>query len=813
MSKKEFEKNTGTAVSLYPSFALSRVVPWNWLSLMVIVLTGVLIFSDFIFQEKLFLFKDIGSDTLNSVWPYHYLYAQYLHDLGIPKWSFQEGMGQGIFSGWLRDPFQMISYLLGTSSIPKIFIYIEFLKIVLGGWMFYFFLRMWKLNPLTATVGGLMSAYSGFMIIGACWYVFTYEGLMMALMLYGFEKIYQEKNGWWFFLSVFGISISMPFDLWLFGVFLITYIIFRISLDKNWNWEILKPVLIKMIVFGLAGILVTGPFFVETLNRLFNSPRGSSENSLVSYFSSQPMFKWIDKLQFGTFVMRQFSNDLLGSGSQFSGWFNFLEAPVSYSSILSLILLPLSFSYFNKHEKKVFLLFLGFWLLTLVFPYFRRLVWAFTGEYYRGYSMFFVIIFVLYACIGLDRMLRTGKLNTLILIVSVMGLLVFLHYDYFKDARNMAGGIVQKDSSVLTIVQFFLAAYTILLFLLNTIKKSWVLLVIVGGLMVELVVLNRLTVTRRDIMSVKELKEKVSYNDYTVEAVQWIKNQEKDLFYRIDKAGYYSSGAIHGSLNDNKIQGYYTTSNYNSFAQLNYVRYFKTMGIISKNNEVEARWVPGLVGHPLLESQNQVKYVLIKAIIPAQWRWMFDSLTIQGDVKILKNKYVLPFGYTYNKVMKLSDFEKITPFKREMISFQTAVLDDSTFYKLSKELKTYNLSDTTIADNFTFDKLSKLKDTLAKEHLELQTFSENYIKGKIKVSENKILYLSFPEDNGWQIKVNDKRINSFRVNGGMTGIYLPKGEYEIEMEFHLPYASKCLIMSGVGLILILGWMMVQRKFK
>ncbi len=813
MSKKLFEKNTSTAVSLYPSFALSRVIHWNWLSLVVIVITGVLIFSDFIFQEKLFLFKDIGSDTLNGVWPYHYLYAKYLHEIGIPKWSFQEGMGQSIFSGWLRDPFQMISYLLGTSSIPQIFIYIEFLKIVLGGWTFYFFLKMWKLNPLTATVGGLMFAYSGFMIIGACWYLFTYEGLMMALMLYGFEKTYQEKNGWWFFLSVFGISISMPFDLWVFGVFFITYIVFRISLDKNWNWEILKPVLIKIIVFGLTGILVTGPFFIETLNQLFNSPRGSSENSPVSYFLSQPMFKWIDKLQFGTFVMRQFSSDLLGSGSQFSGWYNFLEAPVSYSSILSLILLPFSFSYFNKHEKKVFLLFLGFWLLTLVFPYFRTLVWAFTGEYYRGYSMFFVIIFVLYACIGLDRMLRAGKLNVLILIVSVMGLLIFLHYDYFKDTRNMAGGIVQKDSSVLTIVHVFLAAYTILLFLLNNIKKSWVSLVIVGGLIIELVVLNRLTVTHRDIMSVKELKEKVSYNDYTVEAVQWIKNQEKDLFYRIDKAGYYSSGAIHGSLNDNRIQGYYTTSNYNSFAQLNYVRYFKTMGIISKNNEVEARWVPGLVGHPLLECQNQVKYILIKALIPQQWKFMFDSLTIQGDVKILKNKYVLPFGYTYNKVMKLSDFEKITPFKREMITFQTVVLDDSTFYKLSKELKVYNLSDTAIADNFTFDKLSKLKDTLAKEHLELQMFSENYIKGKIKVSENKILYLSFPQDNGWQIKLNDKRTNSFRVNGGMTGIYLPKGEYEIEMEFHLPYASKGLIMSGVGIILILGWMMFQRKFK
>ncbi len=799
------------AINLYPSVVEKWHPYWDWISLLVIIAISFFIFSDFLLQEKLFLFKDIGSDTLNGVWPYHYLYAKYLHEYGIPKWSFQEGMGQSIFSGWMRDPFEMISYLFGPSSIPRIFIYIEVLKIVLAGWIFYFFLRMWRLSPLVSTLGGLMFAYSGFMIIGACWYLFTYEGLMMALMLYGFEKIYQEKKGWWFFLSIAGISISMPFDLFLFGIFFLTYIGFRLWLDKNWNWKELKPVAVQLALFGIAGILVTGPFFLETLNQLFNSPRGSAENSPVTYFSSQPMFRLIDKLQFGTFVMRQFSSDLMGSGSQFSGWFNYLEAPVSYSSILSLVLLPLSFFYFDKHERKVFAVFLGLWFFTLIFPYFRTLVWAFTGEYYRGYSMFFVIIFVLYACIAIDRIIQKGQVNILGLISSVLVLLVFLNYNYFKDVRNMAGGIPQVDGSVSAMVYFFLSVYVVLLFLLNALKQQWITISIFVMLCIELVALNRLSVTRRDVMYVRELNEKVSYNDYTVDAVNWIKQQDKDLFYRIDKAGYYSSGAIHGSLNDNKIQGYFTTSNYNSFAQLNYVRYFKAMGIISKNNEVEARWVPGLAGRPLLEAQNQVKYVLLKALIPPQWKLMFDSLGMQGDVKILKHKYVLPFGYTYKKIMKLSDFDKILPYKREIITFQTAVLDDTTYFRLYNHLQTYNLKDTSIADNFTFNTLEKFKDTLSAEHLQLEQFDNNYIKGKIKVSENKLLYLSIPYDEGWRIYMNGKKINGFRINGGMTGVFLPKGEYVLEMKFHLLYAKKGLIMSAVGLLLLAGIFVFRKK--
>ncbi|GAB4448916.1 MAG: hypothetical protein OHK0036_05130 [Bacteroidia bacterium] len=810
MNVKKSVKTT-PAISLYPSFIEKYHPYWNWISLIIISLVSFFIFSDFLLQEKLFLFKDIGSDTLNGVWPYHYLYAKYFHEYGIPKWSFQEGMGQSIFSGWLRDPFEMIAYLLGTSSIPKIFIYIEVLKIILAGWVFYFFLRMWKLSPLTSTIGALMFAYSGFMIIGACWYLFTYEGLMMALMLYGFEKIYQEKNPWWFFLSIVGISISMPFDLFLFGIFFLTYIAFRLWLDNNFDWQRLKPAALQIIIYGIAGILVTGPFFLETLNQLLNSPRGSGENSLASVLSSQPMFKLIDKLQFGTFVMRQFSSDLMGSGNQFSGWYNFLEAPVSYSSILSLILLPISFFYFNAHEKKVFGVLLALWIFTLIFPYFRTMVWAFTGDYYRGYSMFFVIIFVLYASIAFERVIKSGKVNVAGLSLSVIFLLSLLHYNYFKDVRNMAGSIPQVDSSVLTMVHLFLFLYAGLLFLLNLIKQQWIVISIALLLSIELIMLDRLTVSRRDAMFVKELNEKVSYNDYTIEAVQWIKEHDKDLFYRIDKAGYYSSGAMHGSLNDNRIQGYYTTSNYNSFAQLNFVRYFKTMNVISKNSEIEARWLPGLVGHPLLEAQNQVKYVLIKAPIPQPWKLMFDSLTMQGDVKVLKHKYVLPFGYTYSRAMKLSDFDKISPTKKEIITFQTAVLDDTTYFRLSSNIQQYQLKDTIIADNFTFNILGRLVDTLSAEHLQLETFSQNFIQGKIKVNANKLLYLSIPYDTGWHIQLNGKDIQAFRINGGMTGIYLPKGEYTLTMEFHLPYASKGLIMSFAGLLVIILGFTFRKK--
>ena len=39
-------------------------------------------------------------------------------------------------------------------------------------------------------------------------------------------------------------------------------------------------------------------------------------------------------------ILRQFSNDMAGTGSHFLGWQNYLEAPSSYCGLICLLLTP-----------------------------------------------------------------------------------------------------------------------------------------------------------------------------------------------------------------------------------------------------------------------------------------------------------------------------------------------------------------------------------------------------------------------------------------------------------------------------------------
>src|SRR3954466_2920481 len=74
------------------------------IALGLIVIVAFLVFKDFILLNKLYLYKDIGSDTLNGAYPLFYNYANYFEKYGLPSWSFEEGMGQNILGSFLRDP-------------------------------------------------------------------------------------------------------------------------------------------------------------------------------------------------------------------------------------------------------------------------------------------------------------------------------------------------------------------------------------------------------------------------------------------------------------------------------------------------------------------------------------------------------------------------------------------------------------------------------------------------------------------------------------------------------------------------------------
>ncbi|MFH1005543.1 MAG: YfhO family protein [Bacteroidota bacterium] len=780
----------------------------TFLAFLLIFIVGFFVYKNYLFFHSIFLFKDIGSDTLNYNYPNWLYISSYLRSEGIPQWSFNQGMGQNIFftpSG-ISDPFCWLLYLLGSESLPYGIGYMEFFKVLTGGIFFYLYIRILGFTFYSSVIGALLFSFCGYMILGGTWSMFSSEAVGAALLLFAFEKFYKKKSWAWLPIAVTYLIILQPFHIYLYGLLLGVYAIVRFVNQEKFAIKTFSLFIFKISLCCLLGAGISSVFLFSSLLQILESPRGGGDVSYLHFLSSQPIFQSADKLNNISAIMRLFSSDLLGSGSNFHGWENYLEAPILYCSLPALLLIPQVFLICNKKEKMIYAILAGGCLLAILFPFFRYTFWLYTGNYYRTFSFFVTLLILFYAIKVLNHIDLHGKINLPLLIATLIVLIILLSIPYTSENKK---GLI--DNNLKGIVFFLLFIYTIIIALFKG-QKFIIKPILLILICVELCYFSSLTVNRRDTVKAQELKEKIGYNDYTVEAAEFLKEHDKS-FYRIDK-DYYSGQAMHQSMNDAKAQNYYGTSSYYPFNQKHYISFLQGVGIISKvvNDpryppeyqiriaESNTRWAAGLGGRPILESLMSVKYHFFKnhkAI-----KFGFDSIAQFGDVLVTKNKYCFPLGISFNQYVLQSEFEKLSFLQKDFVLLRAVVTNDDETYKY-KHLQHFNLSDT--LSQYSLEAFENYIKHLQQDTLAMVEQHQNKIIGKIHLNEKKILMLSIPYDKGWTAIVDGKDAELQLINIGFMGLPLDKGDHAITLSYHSPflYTGGCVSLASLVLYLIL----------
>ena len=778
-----------------PDFFDNLPIKAVWIATALLAVLVFFVFREYLFHQKYYCFKDITCDSYNLSYPNLYNTASYMAKYGMPKWSFASGIGQSIFPFFLRDPFDILLYWGGKNNIYGGLGYLEALKILLGGVVFFQFLKQLKISDFAAITGCMVFAFCGFMTEGSGWYIFTFEGLTFALLLLAFELLY-NKNSWYLFpLPIFLIGISMPFNLYVYGLFVAIYAVFRHIWDGKADAKSLCLIFAKMLGLGVIGLMVAGPFLLENILQLLESPRGSGNSSLAHTLMATPMFSFPDRMEFGTGMMRLFSNDMLHSGDNFRGWQNILEAPMYYCGISTLVLAPQVFKFLTKKNRIAYGVLLALWMLPMFFPYFRRAFWLFTGDYYRACSFFFSVVLMLFSLFALDFIARERKINLPVLLVTVLGLLMLLNYPFFDDPDSVNKAAKAFASILLLVyggVAFMLSRPT------GPVNFKYIYVVV---LFLELCYTGGTTINDREALTPDEAADRIGYNDHTVDAMGFIHKSDPG-FYRVDKA-YMSGISRFGTLNDGMVQDYNGTSSYNPFNQLYFIKYMQLFDVCHKGNEIESRWASGLAGRPILECENSVKYMLGKGNnINPFWRAMCDSVAMFGDVKVFRNKFALPLGYTYRTFIRESAFTKLNGIQKELVGLKAVVLsDDDT--KSAAGLNEFKLQDTISIYVFNPDTLRNWVGGLKEDSLAITHFDDNHISGKVAANNDELMLFTVPYDGGWNVTVDGAPVEKLILNGGLTGIALKKGNHNIDMAFALRLYNKGLVLSGLGLLIFM----------
>jgi len=718
-----------------------------YLVLGAVFLIQLFVFKDYIFFQKLYLFLDAGGDSYNTFYPGFVHSARYIRTDGIPTWSFYQGMGKNIFPGGISSPFGLILKLIGPDKLGFGIVYVELLKMVLTGVFFYLFLRLINFSKYTCLTGGVLASFLGYLILGSSgWYVHSTNVVYFALLLYSFELFYTKKNPIMFPVAVFFVA-GNPFSLYLNAVFLFTYSLLRLLTDQKFTFKESIVFLLKLAGLGTVGVGIGVIFSFDAFFGMINSPRVSGDVRAAGSLVSVPVFGLPDRLQGVTEMMRLFSNDLLGTGSNYSGWKSYSGAPEFYAGLLPLLLLPQVLFLKNMKKRLLFTGFLFIWIIPLIFPFFRFALYVFVGNYYKhGLSLFIPIIILMFGLHGLENIEKKNRINYIVLLITLLLLLTVLYFPYFHGTPYAGKNII--NNNLRTVISCFLLLYTGLFYFLKFDKfRSYIKFLLLIAICAEVGYFSSITVNDRKTVTREQFESKVGYNDYTVDAVNYLKSVDPG-FYRINK-DYSSTLAEVKSINDAKIQGYYGTPSYSSFNKQEYIDFLKATGIIEKGQESKTRWAIGLLKRPFLQAISSVKYNLLKnedlTNKSAFFQTVYKPITQFSDVTVLENSFYLPLGFTYDKSISTEDYLSLSQTRKDMAMFKAVVTDSNLpdLHRMGADEMRENIKKLTLG-NFI-----EMVEQKRSDAMRMTSFSQKEIKGEITLDKQKLLFFSIPFDTGW----------------------------------------------------------------
>jgi hypothetical protein len=449
---------------------------------------------------------------------------------------------------------------------------------------------------------------------------------------------------------------------------------------------------LKMAGLGALGIGIGALFFLSATYAMIDSPRGTGTVSLAAELKQHPIFGFVEPANLSTSLLRFFSSDLLGSDFDFKGTGNYLEAGIYYTGLLSLLVAPLVFTFLNRRKKILYLVFAMILFLPIFFPWFRYAFWLFTGDYYRAVSFFSGLVLLLFTLESFNHILEWGRVKFTVLLTSYSIMLLLLFYPHSSAEQDLI------DTGLRNVIVGLTTIYFALILMLKkptlrTFSKAGLLLIVC----VELAHFSSITVNHRQVVTGEELKQKTGYNDYTVEAVEYINSIDKS-FFRTGK-DYFSSPVAHkghAGLNDAKVQGYRGTSSYDSFNQFNYIQFLQGVGIISKDDEWQTRNTPGLFGKPLFQTFASNKYMLRKSHVQKMpgaslHDLLYTEIKKVGDVTVSKIKNYLPLGFTYDRYITSSDFQKLNGVRIPLMLLSACIVPDESTREYSS-ISPYDLA-------------------------------------------------------------------------------------------------------------------------
>ena len=771
---------------------MQRSHPWfKWLlSLSCITLLFIIIYHQYIFGDKLFMFTDIGFDTISIIHPFASAAAD-SHIGSLNDYSFLSGLGGGLYTLLISylNPAQILTYIVPSALLPYTYILCMYISTMLAGVYGYRIGSLFTKSNLLCTIASILFAYSGYISL---WGQQPLLGSAYSLMVFytyyllkcKFQDLREEVG---ILISLCLIALTGYYFLYMAGVFSALYLLIR-GLYKKENTQTIIRKLLHLLRVGLLTVLLCAFSLLPNLYTFTQSTRSTNISSNVAVTLLYDIKYLI------TDIARLLSSNLLRIGNDYTGAYNYYEGTILWCSLLSIMMLIFCLFFRGNHKKRIIFLLCT---LALLFPVITKL---FTFDATKQRWTFVYIIALICLCIyTLDDITEHAEeipLKHWLLISDVIILLLLTLVFGFAMTGQVA---ISKRAFVKVILILFL--YNAIFIAMLKKSRQFATLSLLLVVCLDVVIETYPIANTRTAITKEEYKTSL-YNDGTKEAAADI--QSKDLgLYRITKS--YTSVF----LNDAKVQQYNGTTSYTAVPSLStseYMLYNNIPFARDADYSKASKYISVPYDNYYINTLLGVKYLFIKdmANLPSQ----YSVIEQVGDIYVCQNNRPLSFGYLYHHALSHDGYDKLSP-------EQKAYAMTSGFYLTKYENESDLLSQYATIDTSSLcvEQADLSLEQLQKESLYDISYVDHELSGKINNTEiaDAMLCLPIFYDNRWSAYIDGQKVTTYNINGGLTGISISPGEHEVRLVYSDPIVYVSVCISGLSVIGIALYLLLYRK--
>ena len=756
-------------------------------------------------------------------------------------YSFKGLLGYNFYATsiyYMFNPTNLLCIFSTSKNILEYYTFIILLRIGLSGftmckYLKYKFKNQSNLRYIIFSISYALMAYN------VCYffnYMYFDTVVLFPIVVLGLDKLIYERKNRLYIISLTLSIISNFYIGYMVCIFSLLYFIYNIviyKLDKN----IIKDFIISSLLSGFMCMIIIIPEASELL-----------KGKALLYTSNKTEY-----FKFNMNFLNIFYKFLPGSTSNYDLKYGMVNIYVS----LFVIILVIKYFFNKKISKKerittlifilFFLLSISFNLLDFAWQLFQRPIW-YPNRYIFTFS-FFLITIAMKEITNITY--KTNIKENLIIIISFILLTLYsiislkIHNDNLKIISYILGIILilqytfflnNKNAKYLLVMLFFIEVTTNAIFTLKIMGKTTTMTQYK----------TNEEINEKAVKHIKEIENKDN-NFYRMElSTSTVHNSPSLLNYNginhfnsvknaktlnfLNKFNYQVTDDTSVEFNNynpyltsllgikyingSKDEMYYeNVYNENPYMYLNkdalslgymiYNKEFKESNSSYQNTEnlINSMLNTDIKRYKVIDNFNG-KDTEIKEIDNKKYVISKTSIKIEIEDKASNSMFLIP-SRNISFVASYSIFINDEEIKDAVIKQSPIFINKGDTYKI---IIKSNLSKTELNSlkwyQINYDKYIETINELKKNEFNITKYNkDNHIEGNIDVNNDKnVLLLTIPYDKGWNIYVDDNKINYDICFDSFICLDLDKGKHDIKMNYVPSGFIVGLIISSLAFI-------------